>query len=165
MNDTTRDLAVYVLVRTDIPSMNSGKAMAQVHHAGVQMMAQYNHSQLVKDYIEQGTKAGSVGFNTTITLAATKPQIEAIMDRCNLLIGENFNVIGREIIDPSYPFLVNREVWEWMLSIVPGVADITHDCNNGMMLVTRSELTCAWFLGDRNIPEFRNLFNVLELHE
>ena len=35
MTTNKRDLAVYVLVRTDIPSMNPGKAMAQVHHAGV----------------------------------------------------------------------------------------------------------------------------------
>lgn len=164
MNDITRDLAVYVLVRTDIPSMNPGKAMAQVHHAGVQMMALHNQHQLVKDYIEQGVNAGAMGFNTTITLAATKPQIEETMNRLDLLMGANFNVIGQRVIDPSYPFLVDREVWEWMIHIVPGVADLTHNANNGMMLVTRSELTCAWFLGDRNIPEFKNLFDGLELH-
>ena len=165
MNNLARDLTVYVLVRTDIPSMNPGKAMAQVHHAGVQMMALHNQHQLVKDYIEQGTNGGAVGFNTTIILAANESQIEATMNRLHLLTSAHFNFIGNRVIDPSYPFLVDREVWGWMHHIVPGIADITHDCNDGMMLVTRSELTCAWFLGDRNIPEFKNLFDGLDLHE
>ena len=157
-----KDLTVYVLVRNDIPSMNPGKAMAQVHHAGVQMMAKYNHIPLVKEYVELGTNAGAIGFNTTITLAATKSQIEMIMDRLD--IGSVFNAIGQCVIDPSYPFLVNREVWEWMMSVDPKIADVTHNANNGMMLVTRSELTCAWFLGDRTDPEFIDLFSVLPLH-
>jgi hypothetical protein len=145
--------------------MNPGKAMAQVHHAGVQMMSRLNNNQLLKDYIEQGINAGAMCFNTTITLAATKPQIESVMSRLDLLMSANFNIMGQMVIDPSYPFLVSREAWDWMHHIVPGIADISHEANNGMMLVTRSELTCAWFLGDRNIPEFKNLFDGLELHE
>lgn len=162
MNNSKRDLTVYVLVRNDIPSMNPGKAMAQVHHAGVQMMSQYNHSQMVRDYVADG----SMGFNTTITLAANLSQINMIFDKVNDLRLSGFNnFIDQEVIDPSYPFQVNREIWEWMLTKDPMIADVSHDITNGMVLVTRSETTCAWFLGDRNDTEFKSLFEGLELYD
>ena len=44
-----KDLAVYILSRNDLPSLNPGKAMAQIHHAGVQMMSKYHKSALVKE--------------------------------------------------------------------------------------------------------------------
>jgi peptidyl-tRNA hydrolase len=59
MEDTTKDLAVYILARTDLPSMNPGKMAAQVHHAGVQMMGKHGKDQLVQEYINWGNAAGA----------------------------------------------------------------------------------------------------------
>lgn len=163
MNKETRDLAVYVLVRTDIPSMNPGKAMAQVHHAGVQMLNQSGHNTLVNQYIADGAAAGAVGFNTTIILAANRSQIdEALSAAADLYHRNATTILYSEVVDPSYPFLVSREVWEWANSLnsVPG--NLRGD---DMVVVTRKEVTCAWFLGDRNNPEFKNLFEGLKLHE
>lgn len=158
MNNITRDLAVYVLVRTDIPSMNPGKAMAQVHHAGVQMMAEHTNHPLVKDYLKAGQKGGAKGFNTTIVLGACLADIDF---RLSLAKREQIPCISSAVVDPSYPFIVEREVWEWVKTMkdVPGT-----ELENGKVIATRSETTCAWFLGDRNDPDFKNLFMGLGLH-
>ena len=58
MEEKIKDLAVYVLVRNDLPSMNPGKAMAQVHHAGVQMMFNHATNPLVKEYVQSGNAQG-----------------------------------------------------------------------------------------------------------
>lgn len=161
MNKTNRDLAVYVLVRTDIPSMNPGKAMAQVHHAGVQMMRKYASHKLVKEYLDDGERSGALGFNTTITLAATINDITNVQFK---VLGLGNICLGDQVVDPSYPFVVSKEAYNWTASKsktpLSGI-----DIGNNQMLVTRIEITCAWFLGDRNDPDFKNLFEGLKLHE
>lgn len=164
MNNPSRDLTVYVLVRTDIPSMNAGKGMAQVHHSGVQMMAIYHDESLVKEYIKQGAESGANGFNTTITLGANREQIEIVQEKVNDFYERGHSCLNGQVLDPSYPFLVNLEVWEWANSLNPNVKSVSTDIGLDMVLVTRSELTCAWFLGDRNDPEFKALFDGLSLH-
>ena len=36
--------------------------------------------------------------------------------------------------------------------------------DNGKVLMVRPEVTCAWFVGDRNDTRFRSLFDGLDLH-
>lgn len=157
----TRDLVVYLLVRTDLPSMNSGKAMAQVHHAGVQMAANCKDSTLFMNYLEDGVKAGANSFNTTLSLGATLNDIETIFTRAmhNL---PTINLEFGQVIDPSYPFVLDAEVAD-LLSSNP-LVKFEKSLDGGKVLFTRHETTCAWFLGDRNDDNFRNLFSTLNLH-
>ena len=138
--------------------------MAQVHHSGVQMMAIYHNESLVKEYIKQGAESGANGFNTTITLGADQPQIEMVLNRVEDFFEYGHKCLYGKVLDPSYPFLVDREVWEWANSLNSNVKSVSTDISSDMVLVTRSELTCAWFLGDRNDPEFKALFEGLSLH-
>ena len=155
-----RDLAVYVLLRTDLPSMNPGKAAAQVHHAGVQMMAKHGKRQLVQDYVKDGIAQGAVYFNTTLVLGAT---LTDIIQR-----GQEAENAGDDVVvfntvtDPSYPFFVeNAEVAD----LIPeSVAKAIKKMPDGRILMVRPEVTCAWFLGNRNDPQFRALFEGLDLH-
>lgn len=161
MEDINRDLAVYVLVRTDLPSMNPGKAMSQCHHAGVQMMHTYSTDPMVIAYIMDGAKQGGGGFNTTIVLGATYDQICAAQPMATMLGQPDYLLCG-SVIDPSYPFVVDKEIAD----LIPKTetTKIVGELDNGKVLMVRPEFTVAWFLGDRNNPKFRALFNGLSLH-
>lgn len=156
-----RDLAVYVLARTDLPSLNSGKLAAQVHHAGVQMMGKYSRRQLVQDYIKAGKEQGAVYFNTTIVLGAAKADILQCLQTASHI--DESTIVFNSITDPSYPFFIeNMEVASLILPNAQ--TEIVKTMDDGRVLMTREELTCAWFLGDRNDQIFRNLFEGLSLH-
>jgi hypothetical protein len=160
MEEYARDLVVYVLLRTDLPSMNPGKAAAQVHHAGVQMMGKHGKRQLVQDYVKDGIAQGAVYFNTTLVLGAT---LTDIIQR-----GQAAGAAGDDVVvfntvtDPSYPFFVeNAEVAD----LIPEtVAKAIKKMPDGRILMVREEVTCAWFVGDRNDVRFRCLFDGLDLH-
>lgn len=160
MEEIKQELAVYVLVRTDLPSLNSGKGMAQVHHAGVQLVSKYGAQQLVRDYITQGIQQGADNFNTTLVLGATLDDIIRCAQEAENA-GDDV-VVFNTVTDPSYPFLVqNGEVAD----LIPEtVAQAVKQMPDGKILMVRSEVTCAWFLGDRNSARFRVLFDGLDLH-
>lgn len=151
------DLAVHVLVR-DFISMNPGKAMAQVHHAGVQMMGRYANHCLVKEYIDTGMAQGASWFNTTLVLRAGERDIGDVV----MKIKDVPNTLCGSVVDPSYPFAADSEMASLLLRD-PRIARVkTFD--TGMVLLTREELTCAWFLGDRDDLNFRDLFAKFPLH-
>ena len=152
------DLAVYVLVRNDLPSMNPGKAMSQCHHAGVQMMGRYGNHALVKEYISAGMAQGANWFNTTLVLTANEKEIgDTVMNIARL-----DGVLCGEVVDPSYPFAADGEIAR-LLEKNPKITRVkTFD--NGMVLLTREELTCVWFLVDRDNTELGDLFARFSLH-
>lgn len=155
------DYTVYVLVRNDLPSLNPGKLGAQIHHAGVQMVSKYQGNGLVQDYVNWGISQGAQYFNTTIVLAANLGQIRDVNQKCAHL--DKDCVISDQVIDPSYPFFVeNAEI----AGLIPqdDVTRIVHHMPDGRVCMVRPELTCAWYLGDRNNAEFRELFTGLSLH-
>lgn len=155
----TSDLAVYILARTDLPSMNPGKAMSQVHHAGVQMMTlfYYYPNPIVREYLDQGLAKGADGFNTTIVLGASLNQIYVAGDKAF-----DLGYIFKHVTDPSYPFVVDAEI----AKLIPETngTKIVKVLDNGKVLMVREELTCSWFIGDRNDAIFRSLFDGLDLH-
>lgn len=155
------DYACYVLVRNDLPSLNPGKAMAQVLHAGHQMMYHLSEHPLVKNYLKQGIEGSADGFNTAIVLAASKNQILSTM-RLAHVAGSDI-ILCRKVYDPTYPFVVDLEIAD-LINNVNGVTVVTETGVSGMFLCTREELTCAWFLIDRNNEKARALFNDLPLY-
>ena len=164
MTADDQDLAAYVLLRTDLPSMNPGKGAAQVHHAGVQMIAKYASSDMVQAYINSGNAAGAAYFNTTIVLGAAKHEIMNVLSAAENLANYSPNtVMFGSVTDPSYPFFVeNIEI----ANLIPTTAT-TYQVNrqaDGRVLMVREEFTCAWFLGSRNNILFRDLFADLRLH-
>jgi hypothetical protein len=161
MEQNTKDLVIYVLVRNDLPSMNPGKAMAQVHHLGVQIMSKFKDNPLVQEYVQLGQAQGADHFNTTLVLSANRCQIAEAHARVFMTNSDN---LSHEVWDPSYPFFVeNTEIAD----LIPETDQIrkVKILDDGRVLMTRPEITCAGFLGDRNDPEFRNVFAHLSLHE
>jgi hypothetical protein len=147
------DQVVYVLLRKDLPSLNPGKAAAQVHHAGVQMMAKYGHYETMQSYKQQAD-----GFGTTIVLGSTLYGINSMLD----FTSESIWLRGR-VLDPSYPFIVpNMEIAD----LIPQNQDtkIVKTYEDGRVLMVRPETTCAWFYGDKDDIGFTSLFKNFELY-
>lgn len=158
--DAKPDLAVYVLARTDLPSMNPGKLAAQVQHSGVQMMSKFADHPMVKQYIADGLAQGADHFNTTIVLGATMAQLRGV--RSTYGWDYVFPVKG-SIVDPSYPFFVeNQEIAD--LVSANGQSTIIKTIDDGRVLMTRQETTCIWCLVDRNMPEVSELLGHLKLY-
>jgi hypothetical protein len=158
--EATPDLAVYVLARTDLPSMNPGKLAAQVHHAGVQMMSLFADHPLVQQYVAEGVAQGAYYFNTTIVLGATMDQLHGL--RCTYGWEYHLTVKG-SVVDPSYPFFVeNQEVAD--LVAANGKAAVIKTMDDGRVLMTRQETTCIWCLVDRNRPEVADILGHLKLY-
>lgn len=109
---------LYILMRTDIPDMNPGKAMAQAAHA------QADFDEWVTDLKDWPAEAQSTldqvdvwkqdrSFGRTLVLSATKAEIEAVA---------NATQFAGVTVDPTYPwrnfygdlFLSNEVTCGWM---------------------------------------------------
>jgi hypothetical protein len=159
-NADQQDLVVYVLLRTDLPSMNTGKAAAQVHHAGVQMMSKHHLHVLVQKYLQMGVDQGADFFNTTIVLGASLDQIREALYTTKGYIQSD--IVADVVTDPSYPFFVESAE---IANLIPeSIATAIKTMPDGKVLMVREEVTCAWFCGDRNDPRFRAIFDGMSLH-
>lgn len=152
-----RDIAVYQLVRTDMPSLNTGKALAQAHHAGVQLAIKHKDKPIFKQYIADGIAQGADHFNTTLTMSADIVLIKKILGAAR-----KAKFLVDSIIDPEYPFIVSKEI----ASLIPMTdkVKIVKEYLDGTVLMLRPELTIGYVIGDRNNPEFRAIVDELELH-
>ena len=134
----TREIVCYVLVRNDLPSLNPGKAAAQIHHAAVQMAVKHHSDDMFQEYVSTGIAAGADTFNTTVTVSASLAEIERACARL-----ANAKCLFGLVIDPEYPFLVDAELRQFLqdtkLKYVKSV-------NPTQDLYVREELTCAWCL-------------------
>ena len=99
---------LYILMRTDLPSLNPGKAMAQSGHACnafINCVSGLNKKQLgdlaleVKMWAETTTQ----GFGTVLVLGATKQDIHMIKTRWK-------DKLYNFVVDPTYPYIVNSEI-------------------------------------------------------
>jgi hypothetical protein len=72
-------------------------------------------------------------------------------------------VVYDRVNDLSYPFFV--ESME-IANLIPqdDAIKIIKVMENGKVLMVRPEITCAWFLIDRNNASARSLFDGLNLH-
>lgn len=84
---------LYLLMRTDLPSLNSGKGMAQAHHAGTHLSYHYEHRKEYKEWANQAR-----GFGTVLTVGATESMINLILKEYKY----KGDITGK-IIDPTYP--------------------------------------------------------------
>ena len=144
---------LYVLVRNDLPSMNSGKAMAQVCHAGTQFIQKFGKEKSVKEWMKEAD-----GFGTTIVLGANVKQINELKN--------NFKIY--DIIDPTYPFNCQWELLQYIPKDVKDKIELlvsAYDIPNkyGEVVATRKEYTCSYiFFDDENkINNFREICDKL----
>ena len=94
------DIYLYILMRTDLASMNSGKGMAQATHAANQMVfeGQASNDAVAKAYLDEWQNQTGAGFGTCIVLGAKIAEIEETIG-----YAVNDGKIGGVVHDPTYP--------------------------------------------------------------
>lgn len=101
--------ALYILMRTDMASMNAGKAMAQASHASnafVKEITKQNEISMeieLTNLFETWKTETDQGFGTAIVLGLSMKEIDELFDDLSFLdykLSTNFKNI---VIDPSYP--------------------------------------------------------------
>lgn len=130
-----------VYVRHLPHTMNPGKLAAQVHHAGVQMLAKYSPDDRIKEYLNSICPASNTsgdGFGTTIVLEAinkfnTEGQIRNLIEHARQV-----KLLADVVVDPSYPL------------------------EDGLWLPA---LTCGWVLADKDHTFFKVTDGNWKLHD
>jgi len=127
---TTKTPYFYILMRTDLASMNAGKAVAQGSHAAHQFQTamqahrtEQPNSQLSKLYdlwLEQGV-GKELGFGTAITLGVT----DGSLMNAQVMAIQDAGFFASVVHDPTYPLVDGAVVHLLPLD------------------------TCAWVFGDK----------------
>lgn len=128
---------LYILMRSDLPSMTTGRAMAQSSHAANAFIKKYGKR---KDVIAW-QKETSQGFGTAIVLAASLQQIKDIC--LNLSEPHEF------VVDPEYGVRINEELFELIDQgkILNTKTIINED---GSVVIFKKEITCAYVFGSKD---------------
>ncbi len=130
---------LYILMRTDLASMNPGKAMAQASHAGSTFVHNAEPGYNVdEELFNAWQKETPQGFGTVLVLGVTEVQM-----RTAVAVAESFGVdkFPCEIIhDPTYPLQDG---------------DTTH-----FIPVD----TCGYIFGDKDDPVLQSIIGNFELH-
>jgi hypothetical protein len=162
MTDINPNLYLYLLVRTDMPSMKFGKGVAQGAHAANQFTDENIIEPLLAgkpvsaDVAEWRTHAK--GFGTTITLdVASLRDMEAVVGAANEL-GFEANLT----VDPTYPYVVEREVFNLISPDAHTQEPVF--LPTGQVVCFRNEVTTAYVFGDKTklevlLKRFRLLNN------
>ena len=147
---------LYILVRTDLPSLNPGKAMAQAAHAANQFIHQFGKHQCVKDW----QNSTSAGFGTTICLAASKLDIETF---CGDHPSKN-KIFADEVTDPTYKYSIPKEIYDCIDPM--SITDDPIFCpENNSVILFREEVTCGFiFLSEKYFKDDSFGLNKLPLH-
>lgn len=143
---------LYILMRTDLPSMNPGRAMAQAAHAANQFIYERGSSKAVREWQKDAN-----GFGTTICLAATKTLIEDIVEKARL----DAHYAGL-VYDPTYKFDVPAELVPLIIPNALTASTITKE--DGSCIMFRNELTCGYLFISNDNPDRESLVGHLRLH-
>jgi peptidyl-tRNA hydrolase len=135
------NLYLYILMRTDLPSMSVGRAAAQASHAANAFIHKYGRDTDVKKW-QNSTEQG---FGTAIVLSANIDQIEQVWS-----LATKENIPNDKVIDPDYVIPVSSEVVEFL---DPHNSRITlveqSQSDPKKYLIHRSEVTCSYIFGDK----------------
>jgi hypothetical protein len=147
------DLALYILMRNDLASMNAGRCMAQASHASNAFIHRFGKNSTVKEWQKQTNQ----GFGTAIVLSADEFQIRLT----NQKLFEAGFAIRDYLIDPEYSYIVQDEFIELIAEDKHVLEPVRKD--DGTWIAWRKEMTCFYAFGDRNNPVFKEQFSGLKL--
>jgi hypothetical protein len=147
-----KDLYAYCLVRTDLPSLGAGKAIAHGMHAGNQMTWLEVAVPLMKgeapneDVILWSNQAK--GFGTTIALG-DKNQLDLKTVQAVVDAAKKMGFVADVVVDTSYPYLVDKEIVPLMNPAVHSEGYPPIPGPPGFMVCFRKEITTAYVFGDK----------------
>lgn len=159
-----KDYRLYILMRTDLPSMGAGRAAAQASHAANAFIHELgNPDKLNRQEVKDWQRQTKQGFGTAIVVGVTKDQIEKLFSRAPL---KRWIMKGK-VYDPDYVILVNQEIADLMHQNYDGrFCDFTFDYldpktgkhrTDGMVAIHRKEMTCAFVFGEANDEELAEI--------
>lgn len=90
-------LALYILMRNDLDSLNSGKAVAQGSHAANQMVYDARFSEETKNMVDQWSSE-AYGFGTCLVLSVNESQM-----RSSVALAKSLGIHSGITHDPTYP--------------------------------------------------------------
>lgn len=145
-----KDLYAYCLVRTDLPSLGAGKAIAHGMHAGNQLtwrevvVPMKAGKDVDPDVIAWHEMAD--GFGTAIALG-DKNQIDLKTLNAVIDAAQKLGFVADVVVDPTYPYLVDKEIAGLLDPTIHTIAPVNGPA--GQMLCFRREITTAYVFGDK----------------
>lgn len=140
---------LYVWVRK-LPSMNHGKALAHSGHAASQMAYVCGGNEMYNKWVSSGP-----GFGTQINLDHGDVWPEDVFDKIQEIAGYSTGYVT----DPTYPFLVDAEIVDYLNPDLVIRVKFVGD----KMLCTRSQETAFWAFVDANDPEIKTIIEQFAL--
>ncbi len=142
-----KEYILYILMRTDLPSMNAGKAMAQASHASNAFIKKHGKTTEAKEWADSTNQ----GFGTVIVLSATRCDLETVVSEVTM---------SDLVVDPTYPYIVSSEIAGLINESKHTVDPIIK--NDGNVVLHREEVTCAYVFGDKEA--LKHVLGHLKLH-
>ena len=136
------DYRLYILMRSDLFSMNPGRAMAQASHASNAFIHEYGKLKLVKKWQKQTDQ----GFGTAIVLAADLQTITNIFSRLKELKYETMGTV----LDPDYVIPIPADIMPFLSDETQRTHTFDPIDDGKRYLFHREEITCAYIFGDKN---------------
>lgn len=133
------DYVLYILMRTDLPSMRYGRAAAQASHAANTFINEWGCGNLNRRDVKEWQHQTTQGFGTAIVLGMTKPQIDKVLK--SRIIPQGW------VYDPDYVISVSSELKPFLNRKKIKVIDIEGESNR--ILLSRGEFTCAYIFGKK----------------
>lgn len=161
---------LYILMRTDLDSMNPGKAMAQashasnafVHHANV--LAERAASgasmtyddQETLDLVEEWKNSTNQGFGTVLVLGVNSNEMYR-----TVMLAADMGYLAELVVDPTYPYSLINEY----ANLIPESTDtLPRFRKNGETVMFREERTCAYIFMDKADQDGQKLISKFDLH-
>lgn len=144
---------LYIIIRSDLPSLNPGKAIAQAVHCGNILIWNNRELDLIKEW------AGAMGYGVTITLKAPLHEIKYAIERA-----KEFGIwnISGLMVDRTYPIVIPAD----SLGLVDQTklsAPFRFTDENKAVVLYREETTCAYIFGGKD--ELKPVLGKFELYE
>lgn len=153
---------LYILMRTDLASMNAGKGMAQASHASNAFVKMATgdivdrRAALTKQWQEETQQ----GFGTVLVLGATGEQLDAAVEAARL----NQFIAGK-VTDPTYPYRVESgEIAKLIPTFVDTLPRPEIIDPKAPVTLFRNEVTCGFIFGDKEELEAMAIVSHLKLH-
>jgi len=151
---TEPEYRLYILMRSDLPSLNAGKAMAQAAHAANAFTAEWGHIPSVQDYSNKKHP-----FGTAICLAVNKDTLLHRLKRAQMREG---TVPYGPVWDTTYPFNTTSEIAALIPKRTLTASTIVKD--DGRAVCFRKEITCAYIFVATGTSDQIELVGDLPLH-
>jgi hypothetical protein len=146
-------------MRNDLPSMSTGRAMAQASHASNAFISDTKHLRFLS--IKKWQKQTPNGFGTAIVLEVDLPTIHSVFKSIQKHIGNNGSEICyNEVIDPEYGVKTTLELYQLFDRKLIQTGKTIFNGND--VIFFKKEVTCAYVFGTKE--ELDPILGHLKLH-